>query len=115
MVHEMVEKIKAKPDLVSALHPACIRIERVGLVIAEQGAPSFLIAEGRIVGVIKSWHAAFPPIRPVRPGNPQHITSKVRTEVRRLHALAKSGPAERPVNQERRRDGVGLSDASYLH
>src|SRR5262245_52516365 len=45
MVHKMVEKIKAKPDLVSALRPACIRIESVGLVIAEQGIPTFGIAE----------------------------------------------------------------------
>src|SRR5262245_45506179 len=100
MVHQMVEKVEAKPDLVSALHPSCIRIESVGLVIAVQGAPSFLIAEGGIVGVIKSRHTAFPRIRPVSPGYPQHVASEVGAEVRRYDVLAKSGPAERPVNQE---------------
>src|SRR5215471_11931561 len=45
MVHKMVEEIKAKPDLVSSLRPACIRIESVRLVIAEQGIPTFGIAE----------------------------------------------------------------------
>src|SRR5207245_8213751 len=41
VVHQMVEEVEAKPYLVSALHPACIGIERVGLVVAEQWIPSF--------------------------------------------------------------------------
>src|SRR5262245_4739816 len=115
MVHEMVEKIKAKPDIMSALRPAGIRIECVGLVIAKRRVPSFGIAEGRIVRHRKRWHTAFAWIRPVCPGNPQHLASEVGAEVRCLHVLAKSGPAEGPVDQEVRRDGIGLSDARYLH
>src|SRR5262249_54969257 len=71
VVHKVVEKVEAKPDLMSALHPARVRIERVGLVIAEKGVPFFGIAEACIVGDIKSRHAPFPRIRPVSPGKPQ--------------------------------------------
>src|SRR5262245_36571613 len=115
MVHEMVEKIKAKPYLMSALGPAGIRIEGVGLVIAKRRVPSFGIAESRIVRHRKRWHTAFPWIRSVCTGNPQHLASEVGAKVGRLHVLAKSGPAERPINQKVRRDGIGLSDACDLH
>ena len=52
---------------------------------------------------------------PLVPGMPSDVQSEVGAEVGRLHVLAESRPAERPVNQEGRRDGVGLADAGDLH
>ena len=99
-----------------ALHPACIGTEGVRLVVASQGVPSLRIAEGRIVGAgTKRRQAAFQGVGAVCPWNPQRVSSEVRAQVRGLDVLAKSGPAERPVNQEGGRDGVGLPDSRCLY
>src|SRR5206468_9109774 len=49
VIHEMVQKVEAKPDRVRALHPTGIGIEGVGLVVAGQGVPSLRIAESGVV------------------------------------------------------------------
>src|SRR5580704_3715425 len=72
VVHQMVHKVEAKPDLVRALDPARISIEGVGLVVASLRVPSLRIAEGRIVRAeAKRWQPAFQGVRAVCPGNPQ--------------------------------------------
>ena len=45
-VQQVVNEIEAKPDVVQPLHPACVGIEGVRLVVAEQGIPAFRIAQG---------------------------------------------------------------------
>src|SRR6266550_3223848 len=111
----MVHEVKAKPDLMRALDPACIGIEGVGLVVAPLRVPPFSIAEGRIVRAeAKRRQAAFQGVGAVCPGNSQRVSSEVRAEVRGLYILAKSGPAERAVNQESGRHGVGLPDGRCL-
>ena len=45
VVHEVVDKVEAKTDFVSALHPACIAVEGIGLVVAEEGVPFFRAAQ----------------------------------------------------------------------
>ena len=52
---------------------------------------------------------------PFVPGMPSTSNPKFDAEVGRFHVLAESRPAERAVNQEGRRDGVGLPDARDLH
>ena len=45
VVHQVVDEIEPEPDIVRALHPACIGVDRVGLVVAEQGIPALVIPE----------------------------------------------------------------------
>ena len=115
VVHQVVDEVEAEPDVVRALHPARIGVEGVGLVVAEERIPASRIAEGRIAGDVQRRHAAFARVRAVRPRNAQHVQSEVGAEIGRLHVLAEPRPAERSVNQESRRDGVGLADARDLH
>ena len=45
VVHQVVDEVEAEPDVVRALHPACIGVEGVGLVVAEERIPAFRIAQ----------------------------------------------------------------------
>src|SRR5215831_5174461 len=101
MIHEVVKKVEAEPDFVSAFHPACIGTEGVRLIIALEGIPSFRIAEGRIIGAgTEGWQSALQRVGAVGSGNPEGGRAEVRTKVGRLNVLAEPGPAERPVDQE---------------
>ena len=115
VVHQVVDEIEPEPKIVLALHPAGIRVDRVGLVVAEQGIPALVIPQGGIAGDVQGRHAAFARVGAVGPRNPEDVQSEVGAEIRGRHVLAEPRPAERPVNQERRRDGVGLAHARDLH
>src|SRR5262249_8825344 len=116
VVHQMVEEIEAEPDLVGAPHPACIGVESVGLVVAQQRVPSLRITQGRIIRTDgKRRDATLQWVRPIRPRHRQRVRSEIRAKVRGLLILAESGPAERRVYEKGGRDGIGLPDARCLH
>ena len=116
VVHQVVDEVEAEPDVVRALHPACIGVERVGLVVADTADSSPRDCRGLNTRTMyERRHAAFPRVGAVRARNAEHVQSEVGAEVGRLHVLAEPRPAERPVDQESRRDRVGLAHARDLH
>ena len=46
VIHQVVNEIEAEPDVVQPVHPACVGVEGVRLIVAEQGIPAFRIAQG---------------------------------------------------------------------
>src|ERR1041385_3356836 len=108
----MVHEIEAESNLVSALRPACIGIEGVRLVVSLQRVPAFGVAERGIIGTrTEGGKPAFERVGTIGSGYPERAGSEIGAQVRRLHVLANSSPAEVSVNQEGWRDGIGLSDA----
>ena len=84
VVHQVVDKVEAEADFVSAFHPACVGVEGIGLVVAEERGSSFPDCPERHNRRCKKRACRFPRVGAVGPRNPQHVRTEIGAEVRGL-------------------------------